>query len=332
MNKDFLYEAADLAMQTDPHCVAPNPRVACLVVKDNKIIGQGIYEKFGQNHAEIKALENLREDLTNAKIFITLEPCDHFVGKKTKSCTDFLIEKLRNVAGVEVCIGALDPKFNGKNIEKIKAAGIDCQYARNEKCEKLNPFLKNWVEKKTPFLRLKIAMSLDGKITSQKKGWISNEFSRQNVHQSRANFSAILTTTETILQDDPRLDARIKGFARAFSNPPLLIFGKQEIPKTAQIFQIKNREIHFLAGDDLAKDFAEIKKLNIDSILTECGSRMATALLQANLVNEIELFIAPQIFGKGINVFENEFDIAKKFSLESWESLADDLRLKFVKK
>ncbi len=332
MNKKNLDKAADLAMKTDPYLVAPNPRVACLVMKDGKILAQGIHEKFGRSHAEIKAFKNLNHDLENTEIFITLEPCDNFQGKKTQSCTDFLIEKLQNVKGVKIYVGTLDPKFNGKNIEKIKTAGIDCQYVTNEKCEKINPFLKNWVTKKYPFVRLKMAFSLDGKITSSREKWISNKLSREHVHKSRAGFSAILTTTETVLRDNPRLNVRLKTFERYFSNPPLLVFGKRTISHTAKIFEIENREIHFFTGDNLEKDFEKIKKLKIDSILTECGSRLATSLLKANLVNEIELFVAPQIFGKGKNVFEEEFNISESFSLETVKKLNHDLHLKFVKK
>jgi diaminohydroxyphosphoribosylaminopyrimidine deaminase/5-amino-6-(5-phosphoribosylamino)uracil reductase len=328
MNKDFLNKAADLAIKTDPHFVAPNPRVACVVVKNGQVITQAVHQEFGQNHAEINALKDLKTDLTNAKIFITLEPCDYFLGKKTPSCTDFLIKKFRNIAGVKIFVGALDPQFNGKNLKKINKAGIFCEYLKNKKCEEVNPFLSNWVKKKTPFLRLKMAMSLDGKITNSEK-WISNKISRQLVHQARANFSAILTTTETILKDNPSLDVRLSENKKSFSNPPILIFGKRKIPQTAKIFQIKNRKIHFFTGDNLLEDFIKIKKLNIDSIFTECGAKMATSLLKANLVNVIECFVAPQVFGKGQNVFTDEFNISKDFNLQTMENLEQDLHLVF---
>ncbi len=328
---NFLDEAADFANQIDPHQTSPNPRVACMVVRDTKILSKSVHEKFGGNHAEINALKDLDEDLTGCEIYITLEPCDHFEGKKTQSCTDFLIAKLKDVENVKVIVGALDPKFKGKNIKKIQKAGIDCCYIVNEKCEKLNPFLKNWVESKTPFLRLKMAMSLDGKITNKNK-WISNELSREKVHQSRSQFSAILTTTETILRDNPHLNVRLKKAGNKFSNPPLLVFGKREIPSTSKIFSIKNRDLHFFTGENLQKDFEAIKKLNIDSVLTECGSRMATALLKTNLVNEIESFIAPRIFGEGKNSFESKFNISSDFTLKSTENLEGDLKMKFVKK
>ncbi len=327
---NFLDQTADFANQVNPHLTAPNPRVGCLIVKQGKVIAQGVHEKFGGNHAEINTLKDFDKDLTGCEIYITLEPCDSFQGKKTQSCTDFLIKKLSKFQDVKIFIGALDPKFNGKNIEKINRAGIFCEYEKNKKCDALNPFLENWNKQATPFLKLKMACSLDGKITGKK--WISNKSSRKLVHQSRAKFFAILTTTETISQDDPRLNVRLKKTSEKISNPQLLVFGKREISSTAQIFQIKNRQIHFFTGENLQEDFLKIKKLNIDSILTECGARMTTALLQAKLVNELEIFITPQIFGVGKNIFRAEFNLSENFDLKNSENLDGDLCLRFVRK
>ena len=409
MSKKFLDFCAEIAGKIDPHRTAPNPRVGAVAAKNGKILAAAAHEKFGGPHAEILLFEKLKNfDFCGAKIFISLEPCDDFPGKKTKSCTNFLIKKLKN-KNAKIFVGALDPFFGGKNLEKIRAAGIFCEFLKNENCEKLNPFFKKFAEKKMPFLNLKIAQNLTGKIFDPRKKWISNEISRQKVHEFRANFSAILTTTATILADNPRFDARPQNFSRAFSDPKILIFGEKKIPRNFKIFEknfrafdffgaekklifekidaenfenrakknlkfkkiraekfakknfeklasekfgkfgsnfceknilnfeicgkknLTPREIYFFSGKNLRADFAKIRAEKIDSILTECGGKMNSAILAENLADEISLFLAPKIFPAAKNSFVKNLEL-KNFSLQKCENLGGDIFLNFQKK
>ncbi len=344
MKIDFMKLAIELAEQVDPHAVSPNPRVACVIVKlrssnynlqslKKEIISEGVHRKFGGLHAEREAIEKLGENynLSDCEVYITLEPCDVFSGKKTPSCTDLLIQKRPQ----KVIVGSLDPRFKGENLEKIRKAGIEVEVQSNEKCNSLNPFLEKFVTTGLPYVTLKLAQSLDGKITKQIPGsgnfepgieYISNELSRKKVHEMRANYSAILTTTETILQDDPRLDCRLDGS----SNPDLIVIGKREIPKTAKIFSIPDRKIHFFETHNLEEVLQECGKKGIDSIMTECGAEVCTELLKQDLVDEIQLFIASEIFGIGKNSFTTDLSSNfKKFKLCEVENLEGDVLMRF---
>lgn len=353
MGVDFLSRAVEIASQVPPHATRPNPRVGCVIVKlqtnkeqtSKEIIAEGVHEKFGGNHAEVNALAPLCKGdlggsgLSDCEVYITLEPCDHFEGKKTPSCTELLIQKKPK----KIVVGMLDPKFQGKNVAKLRKAGIEVEVRNSKECEEINPFWHKFATTGMPYVTLKLAQSLDGKITipyphplshGGKRGetsYISNELSRKRVHEMRAEYSAILTTTETVLQDDPRLNCRLGEFSPSPSpreivqgtlasqefhgvnspptrggdvrNPDIVVVGKREIPQSAKIFSIPDRKIHFFMTHDLQKVLLECGRMGIDSIMTECGAVMSTELLRKNLVDEIQLFIAPEIFGKGKNAF-----------------------------
>lgn len=339
MSTNFLAHAAALAASIDPHVVAPNPRVGCVVVRDGEIISKGAHEHFGDGHAEALALQDITE--SGLDIYVTLEPCDHFTGKKTPSCTELLISKKPK----KVVIGQLDPRFQGKNVEKLRAAGIEVEVRDCQQCEDLNPFFSHWLEFQKPYVTLKLAQSLDGKITSDVQH-ISNDTSRLKVHEMRAQYSAILMTTETIVDDDPRLNCRLSVIPAkagifsgdmvdedcAISNPQLIIIGDQSrIPENSKIFSIPDREIHFFDTHNLQKVIEECGKLGIDSLLCECGATVSTALLASDLVDELQLFIAPRIFGKGLSGFREEIDLGK-FELAEMQDVDGDSWVRFKRK
>ncbi len=314
---NFNQKAYNLAAKIDPHLTSPNPRVGCVIMKDNKIIAEGVHEKFGDSHAEQNAISTLPP---SSSIYITLEPCGHFEGKKTPSCTELLIKNKPK----KVYIGSLDPQFNGKNVEKLRSSGIEVEILNDGFHEKLNPFFKKHISTKKPYITLKIAQSLDGKITNTKK-YITNKKSLEKVHQMRANYSAILTTTQTILADNPQLNVRLD--THTFSNPKIIIVGKTKIPKSLRIFQIPDREIFQFTTFQEFWDSGLCQK--IDSIMTECGSVLNSYLLKNNFVDEINLFIAPKIIGGNhLKSFNSEINL-KKFSLKSTENLDGDVLLSF---
>ncbi len=336
---EFLDLAAELAEKVNWRDVYPNPRVGCVIARNGDVVATGVHEKYGSAHAEVMAIENFKLQTSNFKlqtsnnekfisgveVYVTLEPCDHFLGKKTGSCTQKLIELHPN----KVVIGVLDKRFCGKNVEKLKAAGIKVEVINHEKSEQLS--------RAKPYVILKMAQTLDGKIgeTSNYKlqtsnrtpVYISSFESRKKVHQLRSQVDGILTTTETIITDDPILDCRLvnKNIAQN-----LFVFGKRTIPQNAHIFLSSNREIKFLTGEDLSRDLREISEMGVKTLLTECGSKMATSLLKENLVDEILLFIAPRVSGKGISTFREEISFYD-FSLSSVERVDGDVVLRFIK-
>lgn len=327
---NFLDHAAELASQVDPHLTAPNPRVGCVVVRDGEIVASGVHERFGGPHAEVNALQNL-ENLSDCEIYITLEPCDHFEGKKTPSCTELLLQKKPK----KIIVGSLDPQFEGKNLEKLRDAGIEVILEKNEKCEELNPFFRTFVTQKRPYVTLKLAQSLDGKLTSPDGKYISNEVSRKRVHEMRARYSAVLTTTKTILADDPLLNCRLDSSPPSsplpkgeVSDPQIIVLGKKsDIPTQARIFSISGRQIHFLDTHDLQSLLQVCCNKGIDSILTECGPTLATSLISQGLVDEIQLFVAPRVLGKDLG-FVQPIDLSC-FELKQQFDLAGDVWVRF---
>lgn len=327
----YLDMAAELAAQVDWRDVYPNPRVGCVIVRDGEVLSTGVHEKYGGAHAEVAALRALSPGLVlgegdfkpGLEVYITLEPCDHFPGKKTGSCTDALL----HLNPKKVFIGALDPRFGGKNVEKLRSAGIEVEVVYHEKSEAL--------ARVKPYVILKMAQTLDGKIGPsslklRRMGpvYISSLLSRRKVHQLRSEVDAILTTTETVLSDNPILDCRLVNKKCV---PKLCVFGIREIERNMNIYQFSNRQVDFFSGEDLARDMRMISEMGIKTILTECGSKMATSLLQEDLVDEIQLFVASRIFGLGVETFTQEIDVSE-FEIQHTEEIGGDILITFTKK
>ncbi len=323
--QDFLTKAAQLAAQIDPHRTAPNPRVGCILTSHGQVVSQGVHVAFGQDHAERMAYEHLDTTTQDLEMFITLEPCDHFHGKKTPSCSDLIVK----MQPKKVWVGSIDPHFKGENIKKLKAKGLDIELLPNKDCEGLNPFFETWITQKKPYITLKIAQSLDGKITSDTQ-YITNEISRQKVHQMRAAYSAILTTTETIRKDDPCLNCRLeKTLSHPASDGEIIILGKSEIPQEAKIFALPGRAIHRV--DNVEELIPYCIEKNRDSLMTECGGAMNTKLLNLGIVDEIQIFTAPLFLGNDKKpTFSKELDL-KSFELTETQNLGNDLWMQYKK-
>ena len=188
--------------------VSPNPLVGCVIIKDERIIGAGYHEKFGGNHAEINAINSARENLEGAALYINLEPCSH--QGKTPPCVDKIIEKKIK----RVVVGTLDmnPMISGAGVKKLKAAGIEVKVGLLEKeCVELNKFFFKYITKKIPYVTLKVAQTIDGKIadTAGNSKWISSMVSRRRVHSLRTKYDAVLVGAGTVVSDDPSLTVRL---------------------------------------------------------------------------------------------------------------------------
>ena len=188
--------------------VSPNPLVGCVIIKDNKIIGAGYHQKFGEEHAEINAINSSAESVEGSTLYVNLEPCSHH--GKTPPCVDRIIkEKIKRVV-----IGTLDvnPLVSGNGVKALKKAGVDVKVGVLEnECIELNKFFFKYITSKLPYVTLKAAQTLDGMIADKNKNseWISSKESRKYVHWLRARYDAVLIGSDTAKIDNPKLTVRM---------------------------------------------------------------------------------------------------------------------------
>lgn len=206
LDEVYMRMALDLARK-GKGWTTPNPLVGAIIVKGGRVIGQGYHQKYGQPHAEVNAIASAKEDVTGATLYVTLEPCSHF--GKTPPCSDLLIDK--NIK--RVVVGTLDPNplVAGKGIERLRSNGIEVVTGvLEEESQKLNEIFIKYIVTKEPFVVMKNAMSLDGKIATVtgESQWISGESSRKQVHSLRHELAGIMVGIETIIKDDPQLTSR----------------------------------------------------------------------------------------------------------------------------
>ena len=318
--------------------VNPNPLVGAVIVKDGKILGTGYHKKYGENHAEINAILDAKKknnNIENATIYINLEPCSHY--GKTPPCADAIIKNKFKRA----VIGCLDSniKVAGNGIKKLREAKIEVvENVLEEDCKKLNEVFFHYINTKKPFMVMKYAMTMDGKIASVsgKSKWITSEKSREHAHLFRKKYSAIMVGINTVIEDNPTLNCRIKenpkNPIRIILDSDLKIDLKSNICKTSKDIKTyiasvkptaksnknteKKKELEYLGIEiietspkDLSKDFKvnlqELIKIlgeekNIDSVLIEGGATLHAALLKEKLIDKALIYIAPKIFG-GLN-------------------------------
>jgi len=289
-NKEiWMQRAFDLALLGSGR-VAPNPLVGCVIVKDERIIGEGYHQQYGGPHAEVNAISNASESVEGASAFVTLEPCSHF--GKTPPCADLLIE-----SGIkEVYVANLDPNplVAGKGIAKLEAAGITCHIGLGaETGEWMNRHFFTFHRLKRPYITFKYACSADGFIaaTDGTPVQLSNELSAIRVHQMRAEHQGILVGVQTILTDDPSLTTRLIAGA----NPIRIVLDPSgRMPLTAKIHQD--------GGETLVlRSSAEIAALTFQSILVEGGAKTMERLFADGLVDEIWKIRSPKMIQEGIS-------------------------------
>lgn len=338
--------------------VSPNPLVGCVIVKDGNIIGKGYHKKYGQPHAEINAIIDAKKNgfsIEDATVYVNLEPCSH--KGKTSSCADALIsEKIGKVR-----IGMKDPyeEVNGKGIKKLKAAGIEVKVGiLEDECKDVNKFFVKFVTAKLPYVSLKIAQSIDGKIAlnNYKSQWITGEASRKYVHKLRSEYDVVLIGKNTAKYDNPSLTVRdvrgrtpyrividknstlpenLKLFTDDDKEKTFVVSGisKKSVTKiyNENIIRVKEKDQKLVLKDILKKFYA----MNIASVLVEGGANLYSQFAKTDLFDDIFLFIAPKIIGKGISSF-NDFEIsklsgAKSLKLESTKTFDKDLLIYYKK-
>ena len=326
-NGDFLsYDEKymRLAMQLAGNAIgrtSPNPLVGAVIVKDNRVVGCGWHRKAGTPHAEVHALNQAGELAQGADVYVTLEPCAHY--GKTPPCAKALVEaKVKNVYG-----GLLDvnPKVAGKGFKILEDAGIHVEYGfLQDELRKQNEVFFKWIEHKKPFVVLKAAMTLDGKIataTGQSK-WITNETSRAYGYKLRDIYDGIMVGINTVIEDNPMLTARVDGG----KNPiRIVVDSSLKIDINANVVQDKSAKTIIATTDKADKDKilklqaqnvdvivvdkdennkVDIEKLlnilgqqNICSILVEGGATLSGSFVAKKLVDKVYFFIAPKIIG-----------------------------------
>lgn len=279
----------------------PNPRVGCVIVKDHKIIAEGFHERAGEGHAEVNALRQLKNihDAKGATVYVTLEPCCHT--GKTAPCTDALV----NAGIARVVYGMQDPNplVAGKGLQRLRENSIEVSGPLLEKeCRALNPGFIKRMQSDLPFVRCKLAMSLDGRtaMANGESQWITGEAAREDVQQLRAQSCAIITGINTILKDDPALTVRSEQLpASAKEKQPLRVVldRQRRMPSQAKILQQPGETLLVHDSDNLHSVLNMLADRQCNEVLIEAGATLAGAFVQQGLVDELVIYMAPTLLG-----------------------------------
>ena len=356
---DEMYMERALALAAKGRgTTTPNPMVGAVIVKDGRIIGEGYHIRAGEGHAEVNAFKNATEDVTGATMYVTLEPCSHY--GKTPPCADKIVEKKIG----RVVVGALDPNplVAGRGIGKIRNAGIPVITGiLAEKSAALNEVFMTYIVTKRPFVVLKAAMSLDGKIATAEgeSQWISSEASREEVHRLRHELTGIMAGIGTVLADDPMLNCRIPGGKQPIR---IIVDSHLQIPENSKLVSsakeyplivatvensdaVKKERLEACGAQivevpadpdghvDLNILMERLGEMKIDSILLEGGGRLAEGALQAGIVDKVQFYIAPMLIGgenaktpvegRGISA------LSKAWHISDWkaETIGNDIKI-----
>jgi diaminohydroxyphosphoribosylaminopyrimidine deaminase/5-amino-6-(5-phosphoribosylamino)uracil reductase len=319
MDVQYMKLALSLAKKGFGH-VNPNPLVGAVIVKDGKVIGEGYHEKYGQLHAERNALADCKVSPEGVTLYVTLEPCCHY--GKTPPCTEAIIEN-----GIKrVVIGSLDPNplVSGKGVLVLREHGIEViENVLKEECDKINEVFFHYIRKKTPYVVMKYAMTMDGKIATVlgKSKWITGDLARENVHKDRNRYSAIMVGVGTVVLDNPHLtcqmengrnpirivcDTNLKTPLDAYvihtaKDIPTIIATSCEEKEKYEPYLQSGCEIITVSkkhGHTNLKELMEVLgERKIDSILLEGGATLNWSALQSGIVSKIQCYIAPKLFG-----------------------------------
>lgn len=344
MDKKYMARALELAALGEG-AVNPNPLVGAVVVKNNKVIGEGYHKKYGGPHAEVFALEMAGEEARGADIYVTLEPCSHY--GKTPPCAKKIIEM-----GIKRCIVAsLDPNplVSGRGIKMLQEAGIEViTGVMDKEAKELNRVFMKYISEKTSYLFLKCGITLDGKIATKtgNSKWITNELAREKVQKLRNKYMGIMVGINTVIKDDPSLTARIENGRdpyRIVIDPNLdisleskfvnfqdgksIVITSENNREKEKVSELEERKVKlvYLEGTDfrISDILKKTGELGIDGILLEGGSYLISKAFEEKAIDGGEIFIAPKILGD-----EKAISFVKGFSVEN---IADGFELENVK-
>ncbi|WP_416149648.1 bifunctional diaminohydroxyphosphoribosylaminopyrimidine deaminase/5-amino-6-(5-phosphoribosylamino)uracil reductase RibD [Salipaludibacillus sp. HK11] len=358
MDNNYMKLAIEIARQTIGQ-TAPNPVVGCVIVKNGEIVGMGAHLKAGERHAERHALQVAQANAKGATMYVTLEPCSHH--GRTPPCADAVIE-----AGVsKVVIASTDPnpEVSGKGINKLKNAGIDVEVGvMKEEADELNDVFFHYMTTSTPYVTLKMATSIDGKIATStgESQWITGEEARNDVHQLRHEHDAILVGVDTVIQDDPSLTTRL---ANGGKNPIRIVLDRKlRTPLEAKIvtdqkaptwivttaladkqrkeeFEALGIGIIVIENEDISIPSLLIALFNkkITSILVEGGGNVNDSFLRSGYFQRVIKYMAPILIGgeSARSSFSGEgithLQEAPRLQLKSMKQIGNDTKFIFHK-
>lgn len=363
----YMQRALDLAKR-GIYTTTPNPNVGCVIVKDQQIIGEGYHYKAGQPHAEVYALKMAGDKAKGATAYVTLEPCSHY--GRTPPCAKALIES--RVKRVVIAMVDPNPQVSGHGIQCLKKAGIEVDIGiLAEQAAQINRGFLKRMRTGLPFIILKMAASLDGKtaMASGESQWITSSPARQDVQLLRAECSAILSTSATVLADNPRLTVRWSTFPEEIKRHYTLADVRQPIriildsqnrltlneevfKQTGQIWLIRKvlaKEQPLPPNVKIIIDpnpepfinldwlFDMLGQMQINSIWVEAGAQFAGALLQQNLADELIIYLAPKLLGhqaRSLCILPNlrHLNNCPQFQFIDIVQIGPDLRLRLKKK
>jgi len=324
---DELYMARALRLAARGiYSTHPNPNVGCVILADGAVVGEGWHRQAGGPHAEVFALQQAGERARGATVYVTLEPCSHY--GRTPPCADALVAA--GVARVLVAMQDPNPRVAGQGLRRLREAGIAVEAGLLEsQAQALNPGFISRMQRGRPWVRVKLAASLDGRtaMASGESKWISGAAARQDVQRLRARSSAIVTGIGTVLADDPALNVRLDAGQlygveplrqplRVVLDPDLAMSPRAQmlsLPGQTLVFtavteaqrysalQAAGAQVAAVAGTprqlDLGAVLEELARREINEVLLECGATLAGAFLQAGLVDELILYLAPHLMG-----------------------------------
>ncbi len=313
--KSFMARAIRLA-ERGKASTHPNPRVGCVVARDGLIVGEGAHLRAGEPHAEVHALREAGDKARGAEVYVTLEPCAHH--GRTPPCVDALIAA--KVKRVWIAMQDPNPLVAGRGLARLREAGIETHVGvMGEVAADLNRGFISRMSCGRPWVTLKLAASLDGRtaMASGESQWITGEAARADVHRLRAEAGAVMTSSATVLEDDPQLTVRLEGQWR---QPDRIVLDTHHrVPATAKVWAEGARrfllttdrgiappapgvEVINVAASadghvDLGAALAALGQAQVNEVLVECGPRLAGAFLQARLTDEIVVYLAPALLG-----------------------------------
>jgi diaminohydroxyphosphoribosylaminopyrimidine deaminase/5-amino-6-(5-phosphoribosylamino)uracil reductase len=322
----------------------PNPRVGCVLVKDGRIVGEGWHRRTGEAHAEVVAIEDAGAEARGATAYVTLEPCSH--QGKTPPCADALI-----AAGVQQVVAAMDDpntRVSGNGHKALKDAGISVRSGLlQDEAAGLNAGFLSRMQRGRPFVRLKIAASLDGKtaMANGESQWISGAAAREDVQRLRASSGAVLVGIGTVLADDPCLDVRSDDIVNDDMQPLRVVLDSQlKMPASARMLDLPGATAVFCTDDaargtleeagasvyvvaerddgvDLAAVMSKLAGLEINDVLVEAGPNLAGSVLASAMVDELVIYQAPHIMGS---------ETRDMFTTPEWRSIKQRLNVEIV--
>jgi len=323
-HKKYMDIAIQLAEKGKGY-VSPNPLVGCIIVKRGKIVGRGYHKKYGEAHAEINALKTAGKKARNAAMYVNIEPCSHW--GKTSPCTEKIVE-----AGIrEVIVGIEDPNPLVDGYKELKFRGLKTRIGiLRDRAKKQNEVYIKYIKTKRPFVILKLAMSLDGKIATSTgdSKYITGREARKYVHQLRNDMDAVMVGINTITRDNPLLDARlVKGKnptkiivdstlkiserAKVLKDPTKVIIATTKKAQKKKIDKLHQKGVQVLvlkpkAGlVDLNELMKELGKSGITPIMIEGGAELSGNAIKEGVIDKLLIFTAPKIIGNGLDPIKN---------------------------